>query len=237
MGTLIIRFRPREFLASLLMVAIALYGSFLAFEPIMIGAQIEDQFEVTQVVTGEISFVTTANDITLLPSLAGVTGGTSDGATQVVVLTNDPSGYNMTIVSSSSPGMQGNSQGGTIPNYSTSTSFEMGEPEYNFTTSEVPANAAGFGYTAEATTSTDLDQSFLDDGATDCNSGSTQSTGQCWIGASTTAFTIINRSTETSGSGSTSTLKFRVVINTSPVPSIPADTYVSTTTLTATINP
>lgn len=226
----------REVLAGSLIITLALYVSFLALEPTLIRAQIEDQFEVSQTVTGEISFLTTANNVTLSPSIPGITGGASNGGTQVVVFTNDPSGYNMTIVSSSSAAMQGNSEGGEIPDYSTTT-VDMSEPEYDFTSSEVLANDAGFGYSVEATTTTDLDQSFLDNGSICNQSGGSQSASQCWMGASTTEFTIINRSSETDDSGSTTTLRFRVVINASPSPSIPADTYVATTTLTATINP
>ncbi len=202
--------------------------SFVVLEP-TIGFAIEDQFTVTQVVTSEISFLVQANDITMSPQLAGVTGGTSYGTTSVRVLTNDSAGYNMTLTASSSLGMIGDSQGGTIPSY---TPAATGVPDFSFS---VPANRAEFGYTVEASTTADLDPSFKDDGAA-CNTGSGDTVGHCWLNASTTAETIINRSSETPGSGATTTLVFKVVINSSPVPAIPEDTYVATTTLTAVTN-
>jgi hypothetical protein len=210
---------------SLLMLALA----FVIFEP-AISAAVEDTFTITQSVTSEISFLTPATDVTMGPSIAGITGGTSNGGTQVVVLTNNAAGYTMTLTASSSAGMVGNSQGGTIPAYIPSAT---GVPDFTFTT---PANRARFGYTVEASTTADLDQSFKDDGASTCNTGSSDTALACWLNASTTAETIVNRTSETAASGATTTLRFRVVINSSPSPAIPQDTYVATTTLTATTN-
>jgi hypothetical protein len=107
-----------------------------------------------------------------------LTGGTSNGGTQVVVTTNDHLGYSMTIMASSSVGMIGNaSSSNSIPAYVTAT---PGVPDYTFT---VPANKAYFGYTVEASTTADLATSFKDS-ASACNApagGDTAS--QCWIAA------------------------------------------------------
>ncbi len=214
----------RQAMSYLVILAVA----FVIFEP-AISAAIEDQFTITQVVTSEISFLTPSTDITMSPSIAGITGGTSNGQTQVIVLTNNATGYTMTLTASSSLGMIGNSQGGSIPAY---VPTATGVPDYTFTT---PANRARFGYTVEASTTADLDQSFKNTGST-CNTGTTDTVDQCWLNASTTAETIINRTTSTAASGATTTVKFRVVISPSPLPAIPQDTYVATTTLTATTN-
>jgi hypothetical protein len=202
---------------------------FLVIEPTVSNA-IEDQFTVTQSVTAEISFLTPSADITMSPSIAGLTGGTSNGSTYVRVLTNNATGYSMTLTASSSAGMIGNTQGGTIPAYVPSSGIV---PDFSFTT---PANSARFGYTVEASTTADLAQAFLDNGSTTCNTGSADTVDACWVNASTTARTIINRSSSTANSGATTTIKFRVTINSSPSPAIPQDTYVATTTLTATTN-
>lgn len=225
--------KMKEVMGVALVIAILAYMSYLMFEPTLGMAQtsVQDQFTVTQVVTGEIAFLTTATDVTMSPSLPGITGGTSNGGTQVVVFTNDEAGYSMTLKASSSAAMQGNTQGGEIPDYTPAVGTV---PDYSFT---VGANTAEFGYTVEASTTTDLDQSFLDNGSNTCNTGSTDGTDTCWLNASTTNETVVNRSSETVDSGSTTTLKFRITINSNPSPSIPADTYVATTTLTATTNP
>lgn len=206
--------------------------AFPMFEPV-VGQAVEDQFTIKQTITSEISFYVAATDVVMAGSLGGVTGGTSTGGTQVSVLTNDSAGYNMTIKASSSVAMQGDTQGGQIPNY---TAASTTAPDYTWS---VGANTAEFGYTISASTTADLDQSFLDNGSTVCDfGGGTDTTGSttCWWYVSSTPFMLINRSTETAGSGSTSTLFFKVEVTSNPVPSLPEDVYTATTTLTAVTN-
>ncbi len=211
---------------SLLMLALM----FLVVEP-AIGNAIEDQFTITQSVTAEISFLTPSSDITMSPSLAGLTGGTANGSTYVRVLTNNALGYSMTLTASSSSGMIGNTQGGTIPALVPTVA---NVPNYSFST--MGSNLAGFAYTVEASTTGEVTQLFRDNGSTTCNTGSTEGTDTCWLNSSTTAVSIINRSTATPASGATTTIKFRTIIMPSPAPAIPQDTYVATTTLTAVTN-
>lgn len=212
-----------------LAIMVAAFG-YIIIEP-AVSSAVEDQFTITQSVTGEISFLTPASDVSMSPALAGITGGTSNGSTYVRVLTNNISGYSMTLTASSSDGMVGNTQGGVIPAYVPASGIT---PDFTFT---VPANSAAFGYTVEASTTADLASDFMDNGADTCGTGSSDTVDACWVNASTTARTIINRSTATAASGATTTIKFRVVINSNPTPAIPADTYVATTTLTAVTNP
>jgi hypothetical protein len=210
-------------------------SAFMAFffltEPTLSHSQVYDQFIISQTVTAEISFLATANDVTMSPSIPGLTGGTANGVTQVRVYTNNATGYSMTIAASGTPAMQGVSQGGTIPNY---TSAVTGVPDFTFS---VGANTGEFGYTVSASTTSDLAQKFLDNGTT-CNVGSadTSTSASCWYGLSTTATSTINRTTPTAASGATTTLFFRTQITSNPVPSIAEDIYIATTTLTATTN-
>jgi hypothetical protein len=207
---------------------VVIVASFTFIEPAVVDA-VDSQFRISQSVTSEISFLTPATDITMSPALAGVTGGTSNGSTQVVVLTNNAAGYHMTLTASSSAGMLGNTQGGTIPAY---VPQSANVPDYTFTT---PVNTARFGYTVEASTTSDLDAKFMNSGTT-CNSGSADAADSCWLNASSSAVQIVNRLTSTPSSGATTTIKFRAVITSNPAPAIPQDTYVATTTLTATVN-
>lgn len=186
---------------------------------------------VSQSVTSELSIITPANNIGLSPNIDVSVGGQASGQTQIVVATNDHLGYSMTIQASSSLGMIGNSSSTQyIPAYVTSVA---GIPDYNFT---VPANTAYFGYTVEASTTSDLSSSFKDSLGVCGNSLGGDTQDKCWISATTTPYTIINRSTQTLLSGSTTTLKFLVYINSNPSPGIVNDTYVATTTLTAIAN-
>jgi len=227
-----IHYEIEKVLGISILVTVAFVAGFSAIEPKLLNA-IEDQFTVTQTVTAEISFATPASDITMDGSIAGITGGTANGQTQVAVSTNNSTGYTMSIISSSTPAMQGNTQGGYINDYTVSTTTGM-EPDYTFS---VGVNTAEFGYTVSASTTSDLDQSFKDDGI-GCNTGSSDTSGSssCWMSPSSTAYTIINRSSSTAVSGATSTIYFRVQITANPSPSVPEDTYTATTTLTATTN-
>jgi hypothetical protein len=202
---------------------------FVAIEPaVSYGSTTTSQFTISQTVGTEISFATPASNVTMSPALGGVTGGTSNGSTQVVVRTNSTGGYTMTLQASSSLGMIGNaSSTNYIPAYTPATA---GVPDYNFT---APANTARFGYSVKATTTSDVAQLFLDNG-TACNTGTGSTADKCWLNASTTPVTIINRTSPTPANGATTTINFRVQIQANPSPAIPNDTYVATTTLTAT---
>jgi hypothetical protein len=202
---------------------------YLAFEPVISRSQAVGTFEVTQEITGEISFATPAADVTMDPPIASLTGGTSTGATQVVVSTNSITGYNMTIAFSSSTAMNQRTGTSSIPNYTPAT---PGTPDFTF--SNVPLNSAEFGYTVEATTTLDIDDTFEDNGASDCSGSGTFTADSCWMNPSTTAQQIINRTTIAPNSGATSTIKFQLVVNPNPNPGIPADFYTATATLTAT---
>ena len=218
--------------AALLLVIVAGY---MLLEPTIGYSANTTQFTISQTVTSEVSFTTPATNVVLGPSLGGITGGTATGGTQVIVATNDHLGYTMTLTASSSVGMLGNSNpANSIPAYIPGT---VNVPDYSF---NAPANRARFGYTVAGSTTADVAPAFLNNGSNTCNSGATGNTtggtNHCWLNASTTAFTIVNRSSSTPGSGATTTLIFQVTISANPAPTIPDDTYVATTTLTATAN-
>src|ERR1035437_3567480 len=138
--------------------------AFITIEPAISYATVSatSQFTISQTVSQEIAFATPASNIIMSPSLGGVTGGTSNGATSVVVKTNNLTGYNMTIQASSSLGMIGNaSSTNYIPAYSTSVA---GVPDFAFRT-----DINGFGYNVNASTTSDVVQAFRSNGLTPCN--------------------------------------------------------------------
>jgi hypothetical protein len=134
----------------------------------------------------------------------------------------------MTIAFSSSTAMGRNGGGGVINNYNPTA---VGVPDFTFA-NEVFAQ---FAYTVTASTTADLATSFKDNGAA-CNAGAADASNKCWLNPSTTARTVINRTTATLGSGATTSVAFRVNIPSSPVPSVQEGTYVATATLTAIVN-
>ncbi len=217
----------KECLSGALVLSLALSVMFVMAEPTL-GLAIEDQFTVNQTVTSEISFATNAADVTMTPSLGGITGGTSNGTTTVIVKTNDSSGYTMTIKASTSPAMQGNTQGSSIADY---TPASASIPDFTYS---VPSGQE-FGYTVSASTTADLAQKFLDNGTT-CNTGSadTGTSASCWYNLSTVATSTILRTTATPASGSTSSIAFKLTINSGGF--VVEDTYTATATLTAVTN-
>lgn len=211
---------------------IGLFGValFFAFEP-AVGRSATDEFLVTQQITDEISFLVTASDVSMVGAIMGLTGGSATGTTLAVVRTNDSQGYNMTLAFSSSTAMNQNGGTGYINNYTPATSTL---PDFTWV-DNASGQAAEFGYTVMASTSSDVDQSFLNNGSL-CNTGSSSTLNRCWLNPSTTPETIINRTTPTGNGGATTTLIFHVSVPNAPSPVLPSGTYTATGTLTATNN-
>lgn len=221
----------KELFKRFLSLSVILAFLFIIFEPAISHS---NQFTISQTITTEVAFSTNASDIIMSPTIGGLTGGIANGATQFAIRTNGVAGFNVTIQASSSDGsMIGNaSSTNKITGYTTLTD---GIPDHVFTVRN--ASGVAFGYTVEATSTDDVVQSFKHNGAT-CGTGSNNgSLTNCWIAATSTPFTIINRTMPTfGGQSATSTIAFRVVVNANPNPTLPNDTYVATTTLTATAN-
>ena len=195
---------------------------FLGLEP-RVGQAITNTFTISQSITSEISFLASSTGVSMTGPIAGITGGNATGSTYVVVQTNSAGGYNMNISFSGTPAMRGNATGNTgIVNYGTTS-----EPTYNFFAS----SSAVFAYSVLASTTADLDQSFLNNGNA-CNTGAGSTANTCWMGPSTSNFQIVNRLVAATTSATT-TLVFRVNVPSNPSPALQSDTYTATATLTA----
>lgn len=207
--------------ATTLLLALVL-SSFTLFEPAVVLGQATDSFTVTQSITGEISFRTTAADVTMAPSIAGITGGISSGTTTVAVATNDPDGYTLSIAFADATAMQYDLGAQSIPNFGAGTAQRL------FT---VAAGDAGFALTASSTSVVDA----LKDTGAACGSGS-PSLDTCWImnTTATTPLTIVDRSSPTIADGERTDIVFRVGVGANPSPALPVGTYTATATLTAT---
>lgn len=232
-----------RFLASTLALALGMTAAaaifYSAAEPALsfgYTASTTSQFTISQTVTPEIAFKTAPADLVMSPGLNGVSGGTSNASAQLVVSTNNPSGYTMTLSADSSLGMVGAASSTSyiaayVPTGTTS-------PDYSFAVNSPRGTA--FGYTIAASTTADAAQEFLNNGAY-CYAGATGNSGtgasHCWLDASTTPVTVVATAGPTPASGSTSTILFEVTIDPNPSPIVPNDTYIATTTLTASANP
>jgi hypothetical protein len=161
--------------------------------------------------------ITGAANVSLSPSIPGVTGGTANGSTTVTVITDSPSGYSLSIAASQSPAMQ--KEGDSIADY-----VPAGDPDFTFSTGAADAH---LGYTPEGA---DIVQRFKDNGSS-CNMGTQESSLACWDGLSTTEEVISSSVTANHPLGSTTTVRFRVGVGSSVVQ--PPGLYTATTTLTA----
>jgi hypothetical protein len=158
-------------------------------------------------------------DVVMSPTLGGLTGGTSNGSTTAVVLTDNAAGYQLTIKATATPAMRSGT-GDTILDYAPSGA----DPDYAF---NVPAAVGQFGFSPEGI---DISARYRDNGSI-CNSGSSDTSLACWDGLSSTEREIAHRTSSNHPNGSTTTLRFRVGIGANAA--IPEGTYFATTTVTA----
>ena len=225
------------FVAAILIFALGVV-SFFAFEPSVGQAITSNNFSVTQQITSEISFLVQPANVTMVGTIAGLSGGYATGTTVVSVNTNNSTGYNMTVHFATtsvagSPAMVASSTSATSSYISNYTPSVVGVPDYNWI-DNTSGGSAEFGYTVNASTSVELAAAFKNN-STLCNTGSTVTADRCWLNPSTTPKQIIN-STTANGS-STTTLKFKVAVPNAPSPALPSGYYTATGTLTATTNP
>ncbi len=206
-----------------------LTASFFAIEPRISHGQADTHdFRIRQTITDETSFTLNPANVNMSGSISGVSGGSATGTTQYTVRSNNASGYYVEIDFFDNAGayaMRGDEDGGAqIRDYGGDVA---GEPSYNLTAS----TAAQFAYSNYSSTTSDTDDSFLNNGSNACNSlGGTQSIGRCWKAPSTSGFRVVDRNTAAS-TGATSTLYFRVVVPSGANPTPTAQTYTATATL------
>lgn len=170
-----------------------------------------------------VSIGVSLQNIILAPDLGGLTGGTSTGATQITVNTDNPAGYQLLIQSDNTPAMR--SDADIIDDYIPLVT-EVRVPDYQFRL--LPATST-FAFTPEGEDITDL---FRDDGGSICNVvGGFDSASRCWEGLSSSGKVISNRSFGTDLLGSTTTIRFSVGIGAGRMQKM--GTYWATTTITA----
>jgi len=223
----------KKILSLVLIMTVILCGVFIFFEPQMTKAwgpgagPYSDPVVVTQTVTEEISLSEPA-DISMSASILGMTGNpgspTTGSATWNVKTSND-TGFKLELEASTDPALQLDASNQFI-DYTPAGAV----PDYTWTSPT--ASQAEFGFSVEAETGADVDDSFKDATST-CGSG-TQSVGHCWrdfTGA--TKIEIINRSTETDSTGEDEVVKFQAESN---AKQLSEGSYTATITATATMN-
>ncbi|MFH1233498.1 MAG: hypothetical protein V1649_02490 [Patescibacteria group bacterium] len=145
-------------------------------------------------------------DAAMSPAIGGITGGASTASTTWTVITDNPAGFALTLKSTSTPSMI---LDGTY-NFSDYSPVTVNVPDYTW--GSPSASAAEFGYTVEPATLADTAALFKDSGVA-CNTGTLNTADRCWLNASTTDVTVINRTTNTAVSGEAEKIKFQVQSN------------------------
>ncbi len=164
--------------------------------------------------------MTASADVVMSPSLGGITGGTSNASASTTVITDSAAGYELYFKASSTPAMQGVSQGDTIANYTPVSS----DPDYTFAVANTDSE---FGFSPEGT---DVVNKYRDNGSA-CNVGSGETADRCWNAITTSNELIASRTSSNQPSGTKTTVKFRLTIGSSSFKI--EDVYNATTTLTA----
>ncbi|MEZ4104272.1 MAG: hypothetical protein R3B60_03220 [Candidatus Paceibacterota bacterium] len=162
--------------------------------------------------------ITEANPVIMTPDIGGITGGIANGSTSVLVTTDSPSGYQLTIKASDSPAMQKGVD--TISDYAP---LANPDPDLSFSTGSGDAH---FGFSPE---SDYLIQRWKDDTFA-CNTGGNNTALACWDGLSTTEKVMV-QGPANHPDGASTTIHFRVGVGGSVI--MPEGEYIATSTITA----
>lgn len=165
------------------------------------------QYPVELDVTKELSLTCDTATSTMLPSIAGLTGGAATSSRDCVVRTNSIDGYSLTAHASSSPAMVHNSS--STVNFTDFTGYQ--------TWTSSTSTGSFFGFNSSGT---DAHSNFSGSKYTGFNGTST--------------ITIASRAMQTSYTGITSTMNFRAEVGSQV--SQPSGRYTANVTITATMN-
>jgi hypothetical protein len=131
---------------------------------------------------------TPASDVTMTPSIAGLSGGTANGTTSLTVTTDNFAGYEISLKASTSPALKSSSD--SFDDYVPAGS----PPDYNFT---FGSSASVFGYNVFGN---DIYQMFKNNGSV-CNAGTNITNQKCWKGFATTSYMAVQGTTNNQPSG------------------------------------
>jgi hypothetical protein len=163
--------------------------------------------------------LTSPGDVIMDTAIPGLTGGVSNGSTTVTVVTDSPSGYQMTIEAESAPAMRKGSD--FIADYVPQSNPNA---DLMFTTN---SGVAHFGFSPLGE---DAAPAFRNNTSV-CGAGVLSTPLTCWDGLSTSSQEIAVGTGANHPAGATTTLQFRVGHGGGI--SVAPGSYVATTTLTA----
>lgn len=170
--------------------------------------------------TGAYVAISAPADVTMSPSINGLTGGTSNGSAAWTVTTDSPSGYTLAVRASTNPALK--SSDDSFADYTIAVPTL---PDFTFS---IAATASEFGFTPEGS---DITQTYKDNGSS-CNAGISDTADACWFNFSATDNTVAQSAGANTPSGTATTVKMRSQSGTSHIQT--SGTYTATITATAT---
>lgn len=162
-------------------------------------------------------YVTPASNVTMSPSIPGLTGGTSNGQTSLTVSTDNPAGYETKIKADNSPALK--------TSYDSFADYVPAgaNPDYSYSNS---SSNSSFAFTPEGN---DIAPRYKNSGVS-CGVGSNDDVNACWDGLSTSDRTVALRNSSNMPLGTVTTLKFRAESGSGHVQQ--DGVYTATTTIT-----
>ena len=162
--------------------------------------------------------LSSSGNVTLLPAIDGIVGGTADGSSTVTVTTDNSAGYALYIRASSSPALVSGS------NSFTDYTPTGADPDFVFS---IAISSSAFAFTPEGS---DIVAKYRDDSSV-CNAGVNVTAERCWLGLTTGNELISQSFSPNYPAGAITTLRFRAESGSSNTQ--PAGTYIATTTVRA----
>jgi hypothetical protein len=166
------------------------------------------------------------SDVTMTPTIPGVSGGSGNGSVFWTVTTDNLAGYSFYVRAGASPALVKNGSPGVyFDDYTPGAG-----PDYVW---QVDATKAEFGFTPEGN---DIVTKFRDNGADTCNTGTLDTPDACWYNfvSSTPGELIAHSAVSNHPTGVATTVKVEAQSNSSHLQE--AGTYQATITVTALAN-
>lgn len=161
------------------------------------------------------------SDVTLSPTISGISGGTATGTGAVTVTTDASTGYTLLIRSITDPSLQSGAD--SFADYDPVGA----DPDYAWLIGDTDS---AFGFSPEGS---DLVAKYLDNGVA-CNTGALDTVDACWAGLSTTNETIAQSAGANDPLGTVTTLNFQAEVGANKLQ--PAGSYTATVIVTGLAN-
>lgn len=149
----------------------------------------------------EINLSISSPSDVVLPSIGGLTGGSSTGSASWVVATDNAGGYSLNARTTTTPSMT--SSGSSVADY---TPQDSQKPDFLWS---VASTASEFGFSVKGA---DIISKFKDNGFDQCATGNNQSSNRCWYNFNVTNQTISQSTSRNDPTGTATNFDFKAEV-------------------------